>query len=41
MPKYLWLAQYTEEGTRGLLREGGSRRRSAVDEAVKRLGGTL
>lgn len=41
MPKYLWEACYTEEGTKGLLKEGGSKRRAAVEEAVKGLGGKL
>ena len=41
MPKYLWEASYTEEGTKGLLKEGGSKRRTAVEAAVKALGGKL
>lgn len=41
MPKYLIQASYTAEGTKGLLREGGTDRRRAVDEAVASLGGTV
>ena len=41
MPKYLFHASYTEEGLKGLLKEGGSKRREVVEQAVKGLGGTL
>jgi len=41
MPKYLIQASYTAEGTRGLLKEGGTGRRRAVDEVVSGLGGTV
>lgn len=41
MPRYLFQASYTVEGLEGLLEEGGSRRREAVAEALKGLGGTL
>ena len=41
MPKYLIQASYTAEGTKGILRHGGSKRRASVEEMVKRLGGTL
>ena len=41
MPKYLLHASYTEEGLKGLLKEGGSKRREALEQAVKGLGGTL
>jgi len=41
MPKYLFHASYTEEGLKGLLKEGGSKRREALEQAVKGLGGTL
>ena len=41
MPKYLVRASYTIEGLKGLLKEGGSRRREAVAQAVQGLGGTL
>jgi uncharacterized protein with GYD domain len=41
MPKYLFQASYTEVGLKGLLKEGGSKRREAVEQTVKGLGGTL
>jgi uncharacterized protein with GYD domain len=41
MPKYLFQASYTTEGLRGLLKEGGSKRREAVEQTVKGLGGKI
>ena len=41
MPKYLYQAAYTDAGLDGLLKEGGSKRREAVELATKSLGGTL
>jgi uncharacterized protein with GYD domain len=41
MPKYLFEADYLSEGINGLLKEGGTRRRVAVDELFKSLGGTV
>lgn len=41
MPKYLVQASYTAEGTRGLLRDGGSKRRASAEEAIRSLGGRL
>ena len=41
MPKYLVNASYTEAGLKGLLRDGGSKRREVVAQLVKGLGGTL
>jgi len=41
MAKYLFQASYTLEGTKGLIKEGGSSRRAAVEQMVKGLGGTL
>ena len=41
MPKYLLQACYTAEGLKGLLKEGGSQRREAVEQAVKKGRGTL
>ena len=31
MPKYLFQASYTTEGAKGLLKEGGTKRRAAVE----------
>ncbi|MGW1614974.1 GYD domain-containing protein [Streptomyces sp. NPDC002285] len=41
MPKYLIQATYTPEGTKGLLKEGASGRRAAVEQVVAGLGGTV
>lgn len=41
MPKYLVQFNYTSEGTKGLLKEGGTGRRAATEKLVKSLGGTL
>lgn len=41
MPKYLIQASYTAEGAKGLLKDGGSRRRAVAEEAVKSLGGRM
>ena len=41
MPKYLIQASYTAEGTKGLVRDGGSKRRSVVEQMIKKSGGML
>ena len=41
MAKYMIQFSYTEEGLRGLLSEGGSKRRDATEELVRSLGGRL
>jgi uncharacterized protein with GYD domain len=41
MPKYLFEANYLAEGLNGLIKEGGTRRRAAVDNLFKSLGGTV
>ncbi len=41
MPKFLYQATYTGEGAKGLLKEGGSKRRAAVEEVMKALGGKV
>jgi uncharacterized protein with GYD domain len=41
MPKYLFQGSYTEEGLKGLLEEGGSKRREAAEQVVRSVGGTL
>ena len=41
MPKYLVKARYTTEGAKGLVREGGSGRREAVQKTLKSVGGKL
>jgi uncharacterized protein with GYD domain len=41
MPKYLIEANYVGEGISGLLKEGGTRRRAAVGELFKSVGGSV
>ncbi|MER5969226.1 GYD domain-containing protein [Streptomyces sp. NPDC002055] len=41
MPKFLIHATYTADGTKGLLKEGASGRRAAVEQVVTALGGTV
>ncbi len=41
MAKYLVQVNYVGEGIKGLLHDGGSKRREVVDKLFKSLGGTL
>ncbi len=41
MAKYLIKASYNADGVRGLLKEGGSQRRAAVQKLVEGLGGKV
>ena len=41
MAKYLLTASYTAEGTKGLLVEGGSGRKAAIEKALDAMGGRL
>ena len=41
MPRYLLNVNYTQDGLKGLLKEGGTSRRDLVAEMVKEQGGTL
>jgi uncharacterized protein with GYD domain len=41
MAKYLIKSSYTAEGTKGLLKEGGTSRKAIVEEMVQRLDGRL
>src|SRR6266511_3596683 len=41
MPKYLMQVSFTQEGIKGLAREGGSKRRQAVEEFFGSAGGKL
>lgn len=41
MAKYLFRANYTAAGAKGLLSEGGSTRRDAVDKMATAVGGTV
>jgi uncharacterized protein with GYD domain len=41
MPKFMVKAAYTAEGARGLLKEGGTKRRAAVEKVIEGLGGKV
>jgi uncharacterized protein with GYD domain len=41
MAKYLWQVSYTTEGVKGVLKEGGTSRRSLVEQLVKEVGGNV
>lgn len=41
MPKYLFQGSYTTEGLKGLLKDGGSKRRAAAQQVVASVGGKL
>jgi len=41
MAKYLIEVAYTSEGAKGLLKDGGSKRRQAAEQAIKSGGGRL
>jgi uncharacterized protein with GYD domain len=41
VPKYMFIANYTSEGAKGVLAKGGTARKTAVASTVKALGGKL
>jgi uncharacterized protein with GYD domain len=41
MPKYLITASYTPEGVKGVLKDGGTKRRQAAEAAIKSVGGRM
>ena len=41
MPKYLIKASFTPEGIRGVLKEGGTARRSVVEQSAASIGGKI
>ncbi len=41
MAKYLFQASYTADGVKGLLKEGGSARRTAVEALATSMGGSI
>lgn len=41
MPKYLLRANYVGEGVKGLLKEGGTARRTAAEQLIQSAGGRL
>lgn len=41
MATYLWRGSYTAEGVKGLLADGGTKRRESVQKLIEGLGGSL
>ena len=41
LPKYLWQVNYSPDGARGLLEQGGSARSAAINEMVESVGGRV
>ena len=41
MPKYLIQGSYSQQGLKGVLKEGGSKRRAAAEQSIKGTGGRL
>jgi uncharacterized protein with GYD domain len=41
MSKYLFQASYTQQGLKGLLKEGGTSRRSTVEQLARGMGGSI
>ena len=41
MAKFLWKAAYSSDGVKGLLKEGGTGRRAAIDKLTEALGGKV
>ena len=41
MAKYLVEASYTSEGAKGVLKDGGSKRRAAAEQVIKSAGGKM
>ena len=41
MPKYLIQGSYSDQGLKGLLEEGGSKRREVVEQSTKSMGGRV
>ena len=41
MPKFMTMVSYTPEGIKGLVKEGGTARRRAVEKMLENLGGRL
>ncbi|HZC58823.1 MAG TPA: GYD domain-containing protein [Chthoniobacterales bacterium] len=41
MPKFMTMVSYTPEGIKGLVKEGGTARRRAVEKMLESLGGRL
>jgi uncharacterized protein with GYD domain len=41
MTKFMWSGRYTQAGTKGLIAEGGTARRAAIDKLLQSVGGKI
>jgi uncharacterized protein with GYD domain len=41
MPRYLFIGKYTAEGARGVIKDGGSRRREVAEKLMSSIGGSV
>jgi len=41
MAKFLWMASYTTDGVKGVLKDGGTSRRDAVQKMIESAGGKM
>ncbi len=41
MPKYLYHGSYTDEGLKGLMKDGGTKRMEVTKKAIESLGGKI
>ena len=41
MPKYLYHGSYTDDGLKGLMKEGGTKRKEITRKAIESLGGKM
>lgn len=41
MPKYLFTGTYSVDGAKGLVKDGGTKRRAVIEKMVGELGGTV
>lgn len=41
MPKIMWSGSYTQQGTKGVISDGGTKRREAIDKMLTSMGGRL
>jgi uncharacterized protein with GYD domain len=41
MPRYLFIGKYTAEGAKGVLKDGGSKRRQVAHNVMESLGGSV
>jgi uncharacterized protein with GYD domain len=41
MPKIMWSGSYTQQGTKGVISDGGTKRREAIEKMLTSMGGRL